>query len=58
MVSSAFDPLRVPDEFWAREDMGQTLDRRGFGECYDENIPVAEQRYQRWLDGEYDTERI
>jgi hypothetical protein len=24
---------------------------------YEENIPLAEQRYQRWLDGEYGTER-
>jgi len=24
---------------------------------YEENIPVAEQRYQQWLDGEYGTER-
>ncbi|WP_312630158.1 type II toxin-antitoxin system RelE/ParE family toxin [Pseudofrankia sp. BMG5.37] len=24
---------------------------------YDLNIPVAEERYRRWCDGEYDTER-
>jgi hypothetical protein len=24
---------------------------------YEENIPLAEQRYQRWLDGGYSTEK-
>jgi len=34
MVSNAFDPLRVPDEFWARDDVGEALDRRNFGELF------------------------
>lgn len=34
MVSSAFDPLRVPDEVWAREDVGRALDGRDFGELF------------------------
>jgi hypothetical protein len=25
---------------------------------YEESIPIAEQRYQRWLDGQYGTERL
>ncbi|MGH3886220.1 MAG: helix-turn-helix domain-containing protein [Pseudonocardiaceae bacterium] len=34
MVSSAFDPLRVPAQFWARDDVGRALDRRDFGELF------------------------
>ncbi len=28
MASSAFDPLRVPEDFWQRDDVGNTLDHR------------------------------
>ncbi|MGH8918839.1 MAG: helix-turn-helix domain-containing protein, partial [Actinomycetes bacterium] len=34
MLSSAFDPLRIPEEFWAREDVGWALDHRDFGELF------------------------
>jgi tetratricopeptide (TPR) repeat protein len=34
MVSSAFDPLHVPHDFWARDDVGPALDRRDIGELF------------------------
>lgn len=34
MVSSACDPLRVPEEFWARDEVGRALDGRDFGELF------------------------
>jgi hypothetical protein len=34
MVSSAFDPLRVPEEFWLRDDVRRALDRRDMGALF------------------------
>lgn len=34
MVSSAFDPLRIPDEFWVRDDVGNALDHRDIGALF------------------------
>ncbi|MGH3926860.1 MAG: helix-turn-helix domain-containing protein, partial [Pseudonocardiaceae bacterium] len=34
MVSSACDPLRVPAEFWLREDVGDALDHRDIGALF------------------------
>jgi tetratricopeptide (TPR) repeat protein len=34
MVSSAGDPLRVPEEFWARDEVGRALDGRNVGELF------------------------
>ena len=46
-----FDPERQAVLLMAGDKAGR------WNRWYDENIPVAEQRYQRWLDGEYSTER-
>jgi hypothetical protein len=46
-----FDPQRQAVLLVAGDKAGR------WNRWYDENIPVAEQRYQRWLDGEYSTER-
>ena len=46
-----FDPTRQAVLLVAGDKSGQ------WNRWYDENIPVAEQRYERWLDGGYDTER-
>jgi len=51
-VLFVFDPHRQAVLLVAGDKSGRW---RGW---YEENIPVAEQRYQRWLDGEYDTERV
>jgi hypothetical protein len=34
MVSSACDPLRVPEGFWLRDDVGNTLDHRDIGALF------------------------
>ena len=34
MASTAFDPLTVPDEFWAREEVGGAVDHRDVGELF------------------------
>jgi hypothetical protein len=34
MVSSVFDPLRVPDEFWACDEVGRALGCRDVGELF------------------------
>ncbi|MGH3927730.1 MAG: helix-turn-helix domain-containing protein, partial [Pseudonocardiaceae bacterium] len=34
MVSSAFDPIRIPDEFWARDEVDWVLDRRDFAALF------------------------
>jgi hypothetical protein len=47
-----FDPQRQAVLLVAGDKAGQ------WRRWYDENIPLAEQRYQRWLDGEYHEERI
>jgi hypothetical protein len=46
-----FDPARQAVLLVAGDKSGQ------WNRWYDENIPVAEQRYERWLDGGYGTER-
>jgi len=46
-----FDPERQAVPLVAGDKAGR------WNRWYDENIPVAEQRYQRWLDGEHSTER-
>jgi hypothetical protein len=46
-----FDPARQAVLLVAGDKSGQ------WNRWYDENIPIAEQRYERWLDGGYDTER-
>ena len=46
-----FDPHRQAVLLVAGDKSGRW---RGW---YEENIPLAEQRYQRWLDGGYSTER-
>jgi hypothetical protein len=50
-ILSVFDPARQAVLLVAGDKAGQ------WNRWYDENIPVAEQRYQRWLDGGYSTER-
>jgi len=34
MASSAFDPLRVSEKFWLRQDVGDALDDRDIGELF------------------------
>jgi len=34
MASSAFDPLRVPEGFWQRDDVGNVLDHRDIGALF------------------------
>lgn len=34
MSSGALDPLRIPEEFWRREDVGQALDHRDVGRLF------------------------
>jgi hypothetical protein len=51
-VLFVFDPQRQAVLLVAGDKAGQG--RR----WYDEDVPLAEQRYQRWLDGEYHEERI
>jgi len=34
MASSAFDTLRVPEEFWLRDDVGNALDHRDIGALF------------------------
>ncbi|MGQ0777500.1 MAG: helix-turn-helix domain-containing protein, partial [Pseudonocardiales bacterium] len=34
MVSSAFDPLHVPEDFWRRDDTGHALDHRDIGALF------------------------
>ncbi|MGH3885131.1 MAG: hypothetical protein ACRDSZ_00950 [Pseudonocardiaceae bacterium] len=34
MVSSAFDPLRIPEGFWPRDDIGTALDHRDIGALF------------------------
>jgi hypothetical protein len=50
-VLFVFDPERQAVLLVAGDKAGQ------WRHWYDENIPLAEQRYQRWLDGGYATER-
>jgi len=46
-----FDPQRQAVLLVAGDKSGR------WRRWYEENIPLAEQRYQRWLDGGYSTER-
>jgi hypothetical protein len=46
-----FDPQRQAVLLVASDKSGR------WRRWYEENIPLAEQRYQRWLDGGYSTER-
>jgi hypothetical protein len=46
-----FDPARRAVLLVAEDKSGR------WRRWYEDNIPVAEQRYQRWLDGGYSTER-
>jgi hypothetical protein len=46
-----FDPQRQAVLLVAGDKSGQ------WSQWYTENIPVAEQRYQRWLAGDYDEEK-
>jgi hypothetical protein len=50
-VLFVFDPVRQAVLLVAGDKSGR------WNRWYDENIPVAEHRYQRWLDGDYSTER-
>ncbi len=34
MVTSSLDPLRIPEEFWLREDVGHALDERDVGALF------------------------
>src|SRR5262245_61919946 len=50
-VLFAFDPRRRAVLLVAGDKAGR------WEEWYDEAIPIAEQRYQRWIDGDYAMER-